>query len=288
MTATNVTTRQATAIGTDVISKLRSGIAESRANTVIAGGKPLLRLLKDANWVFGQRDDQVQEGSTWAVNPLSIAHGWVAWTNHEGNTKNTLVGEVMAPVHAPKPDRPQPIDGWAFTEQRLFELRCMDGDDEGTEVVYKISSVGGMRAVDDLLASLQGQLADNPLYPCPVVELLSDSYQHQKYGKIYVPIFNVIDWATMDGNLLSEDHPDQVTNGQTEPSFAQQDHNAGVRAAVRPTPQPEAAPPPAPTPQPAPRRTRATRTAATQPVAPTPPPAPAEPAPTARRRPIRR
>jgi hypothetical protein len=279
MTATNVTTRQATAIGTDVISKLRSGIAESRANTVIAGGKPLLRLLKDANWVFGQRDDQVQEGSTWAVNPLSIAHGWVAWTNHEGNTKNTLVGEVMAPVHAPKPDRPQPIDGWAFTEQRLFELRCMDGDDEGTEVVYKISSVGGMRAVDDLLASLQGQLADNPLYPCPVVELLSDSYQHQKYGKIYVPIFDIVDWATMDGNLFSEDHPEQVTNG------AQQAPQAQPEPAPK---QPEPAAPPAPTPQPAPRRTRATRTAAAQPVAPTPPPAPAEPAPTARRRPIRR
>ena len=214
----------------------------------------------------------MQEGSTWAINPLSIAHGWVAWTNHEGNTKNTLVGEVMAPVHAPKPDRPQPIDGWAFTEQRLFELRCMDGDDEGTEVVYKISSVGGMRAVDDLLAALQGQLTDNPLYPCPVVELLSDSYQHQKYGKIYVPIFEIADWATMDGNLLSEDHPEQVTNGAAQ---------------VQPEPepkQPEPAPAPAPTPQPATRRTRATRTAA----APTPPPAPAEPAPTARRRPIRR
>jgi hypothetical protein len=237
----------ATAIGADLLGKLKSGIAESRSSTVIAGGKPLLRMLKDSHWVFGQRDDAVQENSIWAVNPLSIAHGWVCWTNHEGTTKNTLVGEVMEPVHMAKPPRPMPIDDWAFTEQRMFELRCMDGDDAGTEVVYKISSVGGMRAVDDLLAALQTQLNDNPAFPCPVVQLFSDSYQHQKYGKIYVPVFDVVDWASMDGKLLGE--------GAPTPAAAQ------------------------PEPAPAPRARRA---------AAAPAPVPEEPAPTARRRPVRR
>jgi len=257
----DIVTRQGTAIGTDLLGKLKSGIAESRSSTVIAGGKPLLRLLKDSNWVFGQKDDQVQEGSIWAVNPLSIAHGWVCWTNHEGNTKNTMVGEVMEPVHVAKPPRPQPIDNWQFTEQRMFELKCMNGDDEGTEVVYKIASIGGMRAVDDLLAALQGQLDSNPLFPCPVVELLSDSYQHQKYGKIYVPVFQIVDWSTLDGRLLSEDVP--AVTAQPAPVQA-------------PAPEPVA-----PAPAPTPRRARAAP-------APAAAPAPQEPAPTARRRPIRR
>jgi hypothetical protein len=251
---------QGTAIGADLLGKLKSGIAESRANTVIAGGKPLLRLLRDASWVFGQKDDPVEEGSLWAINPLSIAHGWVAWTNHQNGQKNSIVGEVMTAVHSPKPERPAPVDGWAFTEQRMFELRCMNGDDEGTEVTYKISSVGGMRAVDDLLATLQGQLNSNPLYPCPVVELLSDSYQHTTYGKIYVPILQVEDWATMDGLLLSEETP-----------------------AVAAAPPPPPPPPPAPVAAaPVPKPTRKSAAAAPAPAA------PVEPEPTARRRPIRR
>ena len=184
----------------------------------------------------------------------------MAWTNHEGNTKNTMVGEVMEPVHAPKPPRPAPTEGWPYTEQRMFELRCMDGDDEGTEVVYKVASIGGMRAVDDLLSALQGQLNDNPMFPCPVVELLSDSYQHQKYGKIYVPIFSIVDWAAMDGKLLTEAHPELAA----------------------PTPAPAPAPEPAPAPAPTPRARRAAA------AAPAMAPAPAEPEPTARRRPIRR
>jgi len=257
----NVVSMTGTAIGAELLAKMKSGIAESRASTVIAGGKPILRLLKDSNWVFGQKDDAVQEGSIWAINPLSVAHGWVAWTNHEGNTKNTMVGEVMEPVHAPKPPRPAPIDGWPFTEQRIFELRCMNGDDEGTEVVYKIASIGGLRAVDELLANLQQQLNDNPMFPCPVVELLSDSYQHQKYGKIYVPIFQIVDWASMDGKLFTEVTP-EIAAPKHEPEVEQ--------AKAAPAPRP-----------------RATRAAAA-PAQPAPAPAPAEPEPTARRRPIRR
>lgn len=264
----DITTRQATAIGTELLGRLKSGIAESRSTTVIAGGKPLLRLLKDSNWVFGQRDDEVQDGSIWAINPLSLAHGWVAWTNHEGATKNTMVGEVMVPIHMPKPDRPANVDGWPFSEQRMFELRCMDGDDQGQEVVYKISSVGGMRAVDDLLAALQGQLDSNPSYPCPVVQLLSDSYQHQKWGKIYVPIFDIVDWSTMSGQLLEGENPPELT----------------APAAAKPAPAPQPAPAPAPAPEPAPRVRRARAAAA----APAPQPAPVAPEPTARRRPLRR
>ena len=86
----------------------------------------------------------------------------MCWTNHEGATKNTMVGEVMTPVHEPKPARPAPIDGWPFAEQRVFELRCLNGDDTGVEVQYKVSSLGGLRAVDELLGALQIHLNEHP------------------------------------------------------------------------------------------------------------------------------
>lgn len=185
-----------TAISTDLLTKLKSGIAESRATTVIAGGKPILRMLRDGQWVYGQKNDIVQENSSWAINPLSIGHGWVCWTNHVGaGTKNSMVGEVMAPVHEPKPPRPANVDNWPFTEQRIFDLRCMDGEDAGVEVMYKNNSLGGMQAVDKLLGELQDQLNKNPAFPCPVVQFFNDSYPHQKYGKIYVPIFAIQNWV---------------------------------------------------------------------------------------------
>ena len=252
--AQQVTKPAATGIATDLVNKLVAGIADSRQSTVIAGGKPLMRMLKSGEWVFGQRDDAMQEGSSWAVNPLSILHGWCAWTNREGATKNELVGEVMVPVHEPKPIRPAPVDNWPFSEQRMMDLRCMDGDDEGTETVYKTSSVGGMRAFDELLGALQGQLASAPQFPCPVIQLQSDNYQHPKYGRIYVPVFEVVDWATMDGKLQSE-APAQI-EPEPEPAKPEPQHEPEVtRAARQPkTPLKKPIPAKAATPAPTARR----------------------------------
>src|SRR6478736_2549700 len=172
----------------DYAAKLQTGIADSRASTVIAGGgKPLLRLLKSGEWVFGASNEEVQEGSSWAVNVLSLAHGWSCWVEGEGNQKNELKGEILVSMTEPKPVRPPPIQGFDYAEVRAFELKCMDGDDEGTEVLHKTSSVGGMRAVDALLAAIYRQLADDPAHACPVVSLDVDSYQHSKWGKIFTP-----------------------------------------------------------------------------------------------------
>jgi len=202
----DLTAPQATGISTDVLSKLRAGIAQSRAATSLQGfgGKPLLRMLKSGVWVHGQEDVEVQDGSQWAINPLSIMHGWVAWTNHPGNAKNTMVGEVMAPVFEPKPVKPLPADGWPFSEQRTFELKCMNGEDKGLEVLHKTSSIGGMRAVDDFLKALQAQLDTDPSCPCAVVTMQTGSYKHAKYGQIFTPEFRIVGFADMAGQMAGQ------------------------------------------------------------------------------------
>lgn len=195
--------RNQVAIADELILKLRQGIAQSRASTVIASGKPFLRLLKSGQWVFGQRDDEVQVGSSWCLNPLSILHGWVCWSNDPNDSKNTKLGEVSAPVHEPKPQKPDPVRGFQYAEQRVMDLKCLDGDDAGMEITYTCNSIGGMRAVDELLGALQAQLATDPLHPCPVIQLDSEYYNHTKYGRIYTPVLTVVDWATMNGELAS-------------------------------------------------------------------------------------
>jgi hypothetical protein len=185
-------------LSADFIARMKSGIDKSRMQTPISGGKPLLRLLKAGVWVFGQADDPVQIGSEWAVNPMSMRHGWVCWSNYPGNTKNELLGESMSPVYDDMPICPAPIGDSEFKGQRVFEAKCILGEDTGVEVLYKVNSIGGLRAFDSLIAAVRQQLDDNPDYPVPVLQLDSSPYDHQKYGQIFNPILELVAWLDMD------------------------------------------------------------------------------------------
>jgi hypothetical protein len=220
-----------TALSTNMVESLLAGIAESRSSTPLSGGKPILRLLKSGTWAHGQNSREVQEGSEWAINPLSIMHGWSCWSDNPGNQKNELLGEQMTPVTEKKPMRPEPINGQAWAEQRVMDMRCMNGDDEGLEVTYKTSSLGGMKAVDSLLVALIKQLKTDPTSPVAIVQLDVDSYQHVKYGQTFFPILAVVDWISMDGDR-GDDQP------EPEPKTVLK---AAPKAAAKPEPEPEPA-----------------------------------------------
>jgi hypothetical protein len=193
------------ALPANFVEKLSSGIAESRATTIIAGGgKPLLRLLKSGEWVFGPSDEAVQEGSRWVVNLLTLAHGWSCWVDMGPGRKNELRGEVMTSMADPKPLRPPPIENTPFAEQRAFELKCLTGDDAETEVIYKSGSIGGMRAIDNLLVEIQKQLATDPGHAFPVLDLGCDYYEHNKWGRIYTPVLTLVGWVDGNGQSVDE------------------------------------------------------------------------------------
>lgn len=187
---------------TDLAARLLSGIAQSRATTVIPGGKPILRMLKSGEWVFGQESAEVEAGSKWAVNIVSLAHGWICWTDGAG--RNKLGGEVMVSMMEAKPAKPAPLDGFDFKEQRTFELKCLTGEDVGTEVIHKATALGSIKAIDGLLAQIQQQLVADPAHPCPVVTFGKDHYEHGQYGRIYTPVFTVAGWCDMSGNMAQE------------------------------------------------------------------------------------
>lgn len=281
----NTQTREVatTGLGGDLLAKMQSGIASSRAQTIISGGKPFLRLLRDGMWVFGQRDEEVQEGSSWAINVLSLQHGWCCWPKGDaaGSGGNRMLGESMAPVYAPRPASPEPINGNPFSQQVGMDLRCLDGSDMGTEVQYKGNSRGGINAFDTLLSEVQKQLVANPDYPCPVVQLDQDHYQHSTYGKIYIPIFTIVDWCDLTGKLQSEagealpaPTPEPVQQATT--STRSSDAVAAPAKPAKPTVEAPKAAKPRIGPKPGKESRSTARTA------------PVEPAPTVRRRPVRR
>jgi len=38
----------------------------------------------------------------------------------------------------------------------------------------------------------------------PVVRLKKEHYQHKSYGRIFTPVFDVVEWLTLDGEAEKE------------------------------------------------------------------------------------
>ena len=211
-----------TSLDDDAVAQLISGIEDSQAQTVVAGdGVDLIKLDKsDGSWSMGQSSDPVQDGAQFWINVLSMSHGYVCWSNYEGRKKNERLGEIMAPMSAPKPPKPNPIDGFPFKDQRSFEAICLIGEDAGRKVKFSNGSVGTLKAFKKLEDAVKAQLRKNRNYPCPVLEFESEKYRHGDYGWIQNPIFRIVDWADLAGNRMSEADPAAAPAPQPAPKPA--------------------------------------------------------------------
>lgn len=160
-----------------------------------AGGVAILKMEKAGIWVFGADQTEVEPDSTWAVNPFSFVHGFIAWGD------GAVLGEKMVSVSQPLPEVPPAPAGAAkgWEAQIGMSLKCISGEDEGLEVRYTTTSVGGKKAVQILAVALATQVEANQDKPVPVVKLKKDHYSHKTYGKIYTPVFELVTWMGMDG-----------------------------------------------------------------------------------------
>lgn len=202
-----VTTRAAGAIAS--LSSLKQGLQNVAAHIPATNTDPFMRMEKDGNWVYGADNIEVEDGSIWAVNPLSLKHGYSCWTNYDAalKKKNDKLGEVMVSMNAPKPDRStlQDFDPWKWSDQLSFQLICTNGADKGEQALYSTTSVGGMNVVAKLVNAIMEQLDKDPEHPVPLIELESDSYNHKQYGKTFVPVFNIKGWTELSDELPDMD-----------------------------------------------------------------------------------
>lgn len=238
----NEVARPAAAGAIASLSNLKTGLQNVASAIVARGGDPFLRLLTDGSWVYGADNVEVEEGSLWALNPHSLQHGWVSWTDRkEKGSTNEVVGEVMVPLTSSLPDASGLRDtGWSWTQQLSLQLQCISGEDVGTSVRYKTTSVGGTNALKGLINKLIAQLDVDPAHPVPIVELLSEHYQHKTYGRTYAPIFEVKSWSGLDAvtadEVPADDAGDEVAPPPAEPSAADQllEQEAARAAASQP------------------------------------------------------
>ena len=176
-------------------------------------GVVLLKMDKTGHWVFGADQTEVEDHSTWAVNPFSFVHGFIAWGDGE------VLGEKMVSVSQPLPELdaapPNAKRGWEV--QVGMSLKCLSGEDEGMEARFTTTSVGGKRAVQTLALELAAQVEKNQDKPVPVVRLKKDHYNHKSYGKIFTPVFEVVEWVSMDGPAKAEEAAEAAPAAEEAP-----------------------------------------------------------------------
>ena len=173
----------------------------SIATDVGAAGVVILKMDKTGHWVYGADQTEAEDDSLWAINPFSFVHGFIAWGDGE------VLGEKMASVSQPLPELdvspPGAKKGWET--QVGMSLKCLTGEDKGMEARFTTTSVGGKRAVQTLAVALAEQVDKDQTKPVATVKLKKDHYAHKSYGKIYTPVFQVIEWVSMDADEMPAD-----------------------------------------------------------------------------------
>ena len=198
-----VTTKSANAVG--ALDDLVAGLVNVQAHMPSATSDPFLRLLTDGHWVYGPSDTEVEDESLWAIDPRSLQHGKVSWTNNDKEA-NSIVGEVMVPSKEPLPsDASLPESATPYKKQYSCLMACVKGEDKGTQVLYKTTATGGIRALDKIIVEVVKHIKEeDPTTPIPVIELGVDFYKHKQYGKTYFPEFNIADWVALDATEINE------------------------------------------------------------------------------------
>lgn len=162
-------------------------------------GMPMLRFKRegDGTWAYGQRQIVVEDGSRWSINPLSFRYGYVCFGDG-----NKFLGERLVPVSQPMPDAAElPDKGFPWVPQWCVNLKCLDGADAGTEVTFKPTTDGGIKSVASLIEAIRDRLngGQHDGKISPVMLLRKDSYPHPHYGRVWIPILEIVDWMPLSG-----------------------------------------------------------------------------------------
>jgi hypothetical protein len=184
----------------------------SLENDVTPAGVAILKMDKTGHWVYGADQTEIEDDSTWAVNPFSFVHGFIAWGDGE------VLGEKMVSVSQPLPE----LEGAPSAAKRGWEtqvglsLKCLTGEDKGLEVRFSTTSVGGKRSVQALAVAIANQVEADQNKPVPVIYLKKEHYQHKSYGKIYTPVFEIVEWVGMSADAdTATDEAEEATPTET-------------------------------------------------------------------------
>ena len=172
----------------------------SIATDVSASTTAIIKMDRTGHWVFGADQTEAEEESRWAVNPFSFVHGFIAWGDGEVLAEKLV--SVTEPLPELEPAPPGAKKGWE--PQTGLSLKCISGDDAGMEARFTTTSVGGRKAVQALAVAVATQVDKDKEKPVAIIKLGKDHYTHKSYGRIYTPVFEVLEWVSMNGDESAE------------------------------------------------------------------------------------
>jgi len=195
---------------------------------------------KTGTWTAGAQGIEIPIGTQLvAIIPEMLA-GFVKWVDGE------LVEQAMQPIteaYDPKAlrallgdldpakwprddDKGQPEDPWK--EAAYLPLKDLA---KGAKFTYSTSSVGGTRAVKQLVGTYAWQIRAAPETTAnhlPVVELGARSYKHpdRKRGTIFNPVLTGVDWVPASA-VKGDDRQGDMFAPKAEPAEAPfEDHRS--------------------------------------------------------------
>jgi hypothetical protein len=171
------------------------------ASDVSASTTAIIKMDRTGHWVFGADQTEAEEDSRWAVNPFSFVHGFIAWG--DGEVLAEKLGPVTESLPELEPAPPGAKKGWE--KQMGFSLKCISGEDAGLEARFTTTSVGGRKAIEALAAAIAAQVDKDKEKPVAIIKLGKDHYTHKSYGRIYTPVFEVLEWVSMNGDEPAAD-----------------------------------------------------------------------------------
>jgi hypothetical protein len=210
------------------LGNLKAGLTNVVTSAPITGGgAPILRLQTDGEWVFGPDNIVPEAESIWAINPLTVRHGIVCWKVRPQGSRDKAerYGMHMVPMTATKPDKTNKQafdkDGNEVDHEQHpwvdvigVDMVCVsEGEDKGEQVIYEPSSNGGIDVLKKYINKhLIPQIDKGKGEVVALVKLRSDSYNNKTTGgKTYFPIFEYVDWVTMDTDMVPASEPVEET-----------------------------------------------------------------------------
>jgi hypothetical protein len=171
---------------------------ETKQGSSIEGD--LLRFTKQGDWVAGQEQTELPEGTELIMGINTLKVGWQKWEDQKPvDSRMGLKAEGYRP---PSRDElgdndedkweeydGEPRDPW----QKTSQCQLLDPS-TGQVYTYVTSSKSGETALGEISGVYGDRLMDGEDQDAvPIVRLASSFYKHKTYGKIMIPVFELTD-----------------------------------------------------------------------------------------------
>ena len=167
------------------------------------------KLLKfnKGDWLAGEDDEEIEDGTTFVANMDQLLVGWVKWVDNK--PEQQLMGLIIEGHQSPKRDslgdldqglwevdaQGKPRDPWQFTNYVLMKMPGADGGKDENLFTFATSSRGGLNCIGELCKQFGKEMRQRS-DEYPIVEIGTGAYNHpnKEFGRIKIPTMKIVGW----------------------------------------------------------------------------------------------